>query len=158
MEMNKIIKKPLLTEKSYKLMDMGVYTFIVNKHVNKIEVRNAIEFIFDVEVERVNIIKVPKKAKKVGRYSGFIPGYKKAIVKLSKGEINFFPEEKAKKDIMPTQDKHEDIKEISAAEQRAADKIMQKQKEKAMLTKKSNITKLPQTTNTNKKTNRGGDK
>jgi large subunit ribosomal protein L23 len=163
MEMNEIIKKPLLTEKTYKLMDSGVYTFMVNKHVNKIEVRNAVEFIFDVTVGRVNIIKVPKKPKKVGRYSGFVPAYKKAIVTVIKGEINFFPEDNSDttKKIKETNvsSKNTTTSEISDAEKRAAEKIAMKQKEKAMKAQNANLTnKTPQITTANKKTNRGGDK
>lgn len=160
MEMNQIIKKPLLTEKTYKLMDSGTYTFIVNKDANKIEVKNAVEFIFDVTVGRVNIIKVPKKPKKVGRYSGFVPGYKKAIVTLSKGQINFFPEDNISKTNAKKPEKEikkSEAKVMSDAEKRAAEKIARMQK--AQETKvQSTSNKTTPNNVINKKTNRGGDK
>ena len=156
METNQIIKKPLLTEKTYKLMDKGIYTFIVNKNVNKIEVRNAIEFIFDVEVDRVNIIKVPKKAKKVGKFSGFVPGYKKAMVKLLKGEINFFPDDNKKEsEIKEAKIKETKSKEITDVEKRVAEKIARKQSEKTL---KNNQKTPTGNIHTNKVTKRGGDK
>jgi len=78
-----IIKAPLITEKTMKLIENeNKFTFKVEKGVNKIEIKNAIEAIFGVKVESVTTINIPKKAKKVGKHAGFTAGYKKAVVKV----------------------------------------------------------------------------
>lgn len=81
-----IIKRPIITEKTSDLMAKeNKYTFAVDKKANKIEVKYAVKQIFNVEVEKVNIINVLPKRRRVGRYEGKKPGYKKAIVKLAPG-------------------------------------------------------------------------
>lgn len=80
-----IIVRPLITEKTSKLIEERKYTFEVAKGVNKIEVKEAIEKIFDVKVTAVNIINVRKKARKVGKYEGLRPAVRKAIVTLAEG-------------------------------------------------------------------------
>ena len=82
-----IIKRPIITEKTTKLAEAGVYTFEVDKKANKIEIANAIEEIFKVKVVSVNTINVLPKKKRVGRYTGTRKTYKKAIVKLADGSI-----------------------------------------------------------------------
>ena len=81
-----IIKRPIITEKTTKLAENGVYTFEVDKRANKIEIANAIEEIFKVKVVSVNTINVLPKKKTVGRYSGFKAAYAKAMVKLQAGD------------------------------------------------------------------------
>ncbi|MGD9605752.1 MAG: 50S ribosomal protein L23 [Bacilli bacterium] len=81
-----VIKRPLITEKSTKLVEQGKYTFEVMQGVNKIEVANAIEQAFKVNVVKVNIISVRKKERKVGKYTGLRPAVRKAIVTLQKGQ------------------------------------------------------------------------
>ena len=81
-----IIKRPLITEKGTKLIDEGKYTFEVMAGVNKIEVKNAIEEVFKVNVVKVNIMNVRKKERRVGKYQGFRPAVRKAIVTLQKGQ------------------------------------------------------------------------
>jgi large subunit ribosomal protein L23 len=81
-----IIKRPLITEKTTKLVDEGKYTFEVMPGVNKIEVKKAIEEVFKVNVVNVNIINVRKKERRVGKYEGFRPAVRKAIVTLQKGQ------------------------------------------------------------------------
>jgi large subunit ribosomal protein L23 len=81
-----IIKRPIITEKTTKLAEAGVYTFEVDKNANKIEIANAIEEIFKVKVVAVNTINVLPKKKTVGRYSGFKAAYAKAMVKLQAGD------------------------------------------------------------------------
>lgn len=81
-----IIIRPLITEKATKLVDEGKYTFEVMPGVNKIEVKKAIEEVFKVDVVSVNIINVRKKERRVGRYSGYRPAVRKAIVTLQKGQ------------------------------------------------------------------------
>ncbi len=81
-----IIKRPIITEKTTKLAENGVYTFEVDKKANKIEIANAIEEIFKVKVVSVNTINVLPKKKRVGRYEGLKSAYAKAMVKLQAGD------------------------------------------------------------------------
>ena len=79
-----IIVKPIITEKTMALQSVNnCVTFEVAKGANKTEIRQAIEEIFNVKVDNVNIINVLPKAKRVGRYEGKVSGYKKAIVKIN---------------------------------------------------------------------------
>lgn len=81
-----IIKTPIVTEKTaHQIMEENVYTFEVDYRANKIEVKNAISEIFDVEVERVNIMNCKAKTKRVGRYVGKTNRVRKAMVKLAEG-------------------------------------------------------------------------
>ncbi|EXM39204.1 MULTISPECIES: 50S ribosomal protein L23 [Ruminococcus] len=86
-----IIIKPIITEDSMDRLADNKYTFQVAKDANKIEIAKAIEEIFDVKVAKVNTISVKGKEKRMGRYTGFRPDWKKAIVTLE-GEktIEFF--------------------------------------------------------------------
>lgn len=91
-----IIKKPLLSEKSYAQIGEKIYTFVCDKNATKIDIRNAVEKIFDVKVEKVNTMIVKGKEKsqntKKGRTVGKTSDYKKAIVTLKKDSkpIAFF--------------------------------------------------------------------
>jgi large subunit ribosomal protein L23 len=81
-----IIKKPVVTNKSVELFKkFGQLTFEVNKAANKVQVRKAIEKIWDVKVEEVRIMNVAGKEKIFARRSFVSPDKKKAIVKLKKG-------------------------------------------------------------------------
>jgi len=81
-----IIKRPIITEKSYRLMEENKYTFEVDRKSNKIEVKRAVAELFDVTVEKVNIINVKPKKRRVGRHSGLTRNRKKAIVTLAEGQ------------------------------------------------------------------------
>ena len=126
MQLSEIIKHPILTEKTYPLMEKGIYTFAVDKRTNKAEVKKAIQFIFDVKVKKVNIMNIRKKPKKMGKYNGFLAGYKKVIVTLDKGSISLFEDEQN----APVEVKAKEIKntnsKISEAEKKAAAKIQNK--------------------------------
>lgn len=89
-----IIIRPIITEKSMKLMDTdNKVTFEVAKGTNKTQVRQAVEAIFGVKVEGVNILNTKPKAKRVGKYTGTTKVVRKAIVKVAKGQdINLFGE------------------------------------------------------------------
>ena len=89
-----IIIRPIITEKSMRYMDEdNKVTFEVAKGTNKIEVARAVEHIFGVDVEKVNIMNVKPKKKRVGRYVGKTKAVRKAIVKLPQGQdINLFNE------------------------------------------------------------------
>lgn len=93
MNINDVIKKPIITEKSSKLLMENVYTFEVDSRATKTDVKVAIEGIFEksgAKVSKVNIIKVKQKAKRLGRYEGYAKGYKKAIVTLSAGSVPIY--------------------------------------------------------------------
>jgi large subunit ribosomal protein L23 len=91
-----IIKKPLLSEKSYAKIQDKVYTFVVDKQATKIDVKKAVEEIFKVEVESVNVVNVKGHEKsqntKKGRTVGRTSDYKKAVVTLKQSSkpIAFF--------------------------------------------------------------------
>ena len=87
--MNKweIIKGPIITEKSNDLLEKeNKYTFKVALDANKVEIKQAIEEIYNVKVVDIATIRVLPKKRRVGKYEGFRPAYKKAIVKLAKDE------------------------------------------------------------------------
>ena len=89
-----VLKKPVLTEKSLLLQqNENKYTFDVDLTANKTEVKVAVEKMFDVKVESVNIMNVKPKTKRMGRYVGKTKRRRKAIVKLKEGySINLFGE------------------------------------------------------------------
>ena len=87
--MNKweIIKGPIITEKSNDLLEKeNKYTFKVALDANKVEIKQAIEAIYKVKVLDINTVRVLPKRRRVGKYEGYRPAYKKAIVKLAKDE------------------------------------------------------------------------
>ncbi len=87
-----IIIRPIISERSMDDSEHNKYTFEVAKDANKIEIKNAVEDIFDVTVEKVATMNMNGKVKRRGRTEGRRPNWKKAIVKLtadSKG-IEFF--------------------------------------------------------------------
>ena len=81
-----IIKRPIITEKSNVLVNELQYTFEVAVDANKVEIKNAVEEIFGVKVVAVRTVNVHRKPKRLQRYEGFKSAYKKAIVKLEKGQ------------------------------------------------------------------------
>ncbi|MDC3414640.1 50S ribosomal protein L23 [Aquibacillus sp. 3ASR75-11] len=87
-----IIKRPVITEHSADLMAEKKYTFEVSTDANKTQIKQAVEQIFDVKVEQVNTMNLKGKFKRMGRYGGFRPDRKKAIVQLSEDskELEFF--------------------------------------------------------------------
>lgn len=89
-----IIIRPIITEKSMRAMDEdNKVTFEVAKNTNKVQIKLAVEEIFNVKVEKVNIVNVKPKAKRMGKYEGTTKAVKKAIVKIAEGqEINLFGE------------------------------------------------------------------
>ena len=90
MDARDIIKRPVVTERSADLMSEDKYTFDVDVRANKTQVKRAIEEIFDVKVEKVNIMNVKTKKKRMGRYEGYTNRRRKAIVKLKEGSIEIF--------------------------------------------------------------------
>jgi len=81
-----VIIKPVISEKSYSLVEQNRYTFIVNPKSNKTEIKRAIEEIYNVKVLSVYTLKIPKKPRRLGTSMGYKPGYKKAIITLREGD------------------------------------------------------------------------
>ncbi len=81
-----ILKKPVVTEKSTSLLADNKYTFVVDPRANKTEIKQAVEKVFKVKVEKVNTMNVKGKIKRVRRIPGRTPDTKKAIVTLKKGD------------------------------------------------------------------------
>ncbi|TYO93844.1 50S ribosomal protein L23 [Desulfallas thermosapovorans] len=81
-----IIKKPVVTEKSMGLVEENKYTFIVDMGANKIEIRQAVEELFNVKVDKVRTMRVKGKTKRVRNRWGKAPDRKKAIVTLKEGQ------------------------------------------------------------------------
>lgn len=81
-----VLIKPVLSEKSYSLLAENKYTFIVNPDANKIEIKHAVQTLFDVTVLNVNTVNVKGKAKRQGKYVGRTSDKKKAIVTLKDGD------------------------------------------------------------------------
>lgn len=133
MLLTEVIKRPILTEKTYKQMEDHIYTFRVDYHANKNQIKNAVESIFQVKVDSVNTIKVGKKPKSLGRFHGFASRYKKAIVSLKEGHtINFFPNDELQK---PAEEAKVVKKEVSEVEKRVAAKLAAKSSKKTSATK-----------------------
>ena len=88
-----IIKYPIITEKTAQLLEKNQYSFVVDPYSDKLTIKTAIEYLFNVKVIKVNTCRFPRKKKRVGKYIGWKPQYKKAIVTLSEGDsINLFTE------------------------------------------------------------------
>ena len=91
-----IIKKPVITEKMTAISEkLNKYAFIVDKNANKIEIKKAVEKLYDVKVEAVNTMNYQGKKKsrytKAGVVTGRRPAFKKAVVTLKEGDtIDFY--------------------------------------------------------------------
>ena len=81
-----ILIAPVVSEKSYHMINERKYCFRIHPDAHKTQVRQAVEAQFEVKVESVNIISVPSKPKRRGLNRGRRPGWKKAIVKLREGD------------------------------------------------------------------------
>ena len=92
MDARDIIKRPVITERSSDLMTEKKDTFEVNTRANKTQVKDAIDTIFGVKVEKVNIMNYKGKFKRMGKFGGYTNKRRKAIVKLTADskEIEFF--------------------------------------------------------------------
>lgn len=87
-----IILRPIITEESMDGTAMKKYTFEVAKDANKIEIKNAVEKLFKVEVAKVNTLRVRGKMRRQGRFEGYTASWKKAVVTLTDDSksIEFF--------------------------------------------------------------------
>ena len=82
-----IIKYPIITDKATRLLENNQYSFIVDRYSNKVTIKAAVEDLFNVKVIKINTCLLPRKKKRVGKYIGWKPQYKKAIVTLYEGDI-----------------------------------------------------------------------
>lgn len=87
-----VIRRPIITERTSDMMAEKKYVFEVDRRVNKTEIKQAVETIFKVKVVNVNTMNMSGKPKRYGRYSGYRPDWKKAIVTLSEDskDLAFF--------------------------------------------------------------------
>ena len=92
MNVHDVIRRPLVTEKStIGREEQNLVTFAVDPRANKHEIRRAVEQLFDVRVVAVRTMRMQGKTRRVGRFLGRKPAWKKAIVKLAPGQaIEFF--------------------------------------------------------------------
>ena len=81
-----VLISPVVSEKSYSLIEDNKYSFRVHDKAHKTQIRQAVEELFEVKVEGVNIVKVRSKPKRRGLSKGIKPGWKKAIVQLREGQ------------------------------------------------------------------------
>jgi large subunit ribosomal protein L23 len=81
-----VLIAPVVSEKSYSLIENNKYSFRVHEKAHKTQVRQAVEELFEVKVKGVNIVTVKSKPKRRGLTRGRKPGWKKAIVELREGD------------------------------------------------------------------------
>ncbi|AUF83306.1 50S ribosomal protein L23 [Mesoplasma syrphidae] len=86
MHLTEVIKKPILTEKSFVGHANGVYTFIVDKKANKVTIKKTFEEIFQTQVASVRTMNCDGKEKRMGKFVGKTNAYKKAIITLKEGQ------------------------------------------------------------------------
>lgn len=82
----KIIKRPIITERTTKLKQNGVYVFEVDINSTKNMIKEAVEKIFNVDVLSVRTTIIKGKLRRYGRYEGYRPDWKKAFVKIKQGQ------------------------------------------------------------------------
>jgi large subunit ribosomal protein L23 len=89
---HQIIRRPLVTEKSnIGREESNLVTLAVDPRANKHQIKRAVEELFEVEVIRVRTMRMPRKTRRVGKYEGRKPEWKKALVELAEGQsIEFF--------------------------------------------------------------------
>ena len=92
MNPHQVLQRPLVTEKStIAREEQNIVTFAVNPNANKHEIKSAVETLFSVKVLDVRTIRMPRKTRRLGRFIGKKPEWKKAIVRLAQGQkIEFF--------------------------------------------------------------------
>jgi len=86
MDARDIILKPIISEQSTAAQAENKYTFKVNRDANKIQIKKAVEEIFKVKVVKVNTLNVLGKTRRMGKYEGKRPDWKKAIVQVAEGQ------------------------------------------------------------------------
>jgi len=88
-----VIRRPLITEKATRGLDINQYTFEVDHRAAKPEIKAAIEKMFDVKVIGISTMNPPRRTRRVGRFAGKRAQIKKAVVRLADGNsIQLFPD------------------------------------------------------------------
>ena len=92
MNVHEVIRRPLVTEKStIGREENNLVTLAVDPRASKHDVKRAVEVLFDVEVVGVRTMRMPRKARRVGKFVGRKPEWKKALVELAEGQsIEFY--------------------------------------------------------------------
>jgi len=85
-DLRSILRSPVITEKATNQREKGTYTFRVDRRANKIQIRQAVEVIFDVHVASVRTLMVSRKPKRQGAFKGATSAWKKAYVTLVSGD------------------------------------------------------------------------
>jgi large subunit ribosomal protein L23 len=86
MDVTQVLLAPVVSEKSYGLIEQHKYSFKVHPDAHKTQIRQAVEQLFDVKVLDVNVVTVQSKPKRRGAFKGTKPGWKKAIVQVREGD------------------------------------------------------------------------
>jgi len=81
-----VLKRPVISEKSTLLGGQNKYTFEVAREANKLQIKDAVQKVFKVDVVDVNVINVPGKMRRVGKFHGMTAPHRKAVVTLRKGQ------------------------------------------------------------------------
>jgi large subunit ribosomal protein L23 len=88
-----LIKYPIITDKATRLLEANQYSFATDPKADKYEIKSAIEYLFEVKVTSVNTYNTPRKTRRIGKFVGNKPTYKRAIITLAAGNsINLFSE------------------------------------------------------------------
>ncbi|MFZ9770472.1 MAG: 50S ribosomal protein L23 [Vulcanococcus sp.] len=88
-----VIRRPLITEKATRAIELNQYTFEVDHRAAKPDIKAAVEQLFDVKVVGVSTMNPPRRTRRVGRFAGKRAQVKKAVVRLADGNaIQLFPE------------------------------------------------------------------
>ena len=88
-----VIRKPLITEKATRALELNQYTFEVDHRAAKPDIKAAVESMFDVKVVGVSTMNPPRRSRRVGRFAGKRAQVKKAVVRMAEGNaIQLFPE------------------------------------------------------------------
>lgn len=88
---HQIIRRPVVTEKGTVLKEQNKYFFEVDRRANKVEIKQAVESLFNVKVAAIHTVSMRGKVKRLGRFAGRTSDWKKAIVTLREGHsIEFF--------------------------------------------------------------------
>jgi large subunit ribosomal protein L23 len=88
-----VIRRPLITEKATRVLDLNQFTFEVDHRAAKPDIKAAVEKLFDVRVIGVSTMNPPRRSRRVGRFAGKRAQVKKAVVRLAEGDtIQLFPE------------------------------------------------------------------
>ncbi|MGD1905044.1 MAG: 50S ribosomal protein L23 [Leptolyngbyaceae cyanobacterium] len=88
-----IIRRPIITEKATLLLENNQYTFEVMPKASKPEIKAAVESLFEVKVTGISTWNPPRKQRRMGRFAGYRPTYKRAVVTLAEGDsIPLFPD------------------------------------------------------------------